>query len=110
VMQRLYHVVLAGEIAGPEEARRQLDALDRDLRAANHKPTPAEERLRDILTRLYGDYARGRLDRPSLTAADRTFLRAELGWFGALALAPAGPGLSGPVLGVAGGCGLAAAF
>src|SRR5262245_24390087 len=88
VTQRLYHVVLAGEVAGAAKALADLNQLTEDLRNYQQPSTKEQDRLRDILRRLYQDYAKGRVDRPSLTEADAHFLHEQLGWFGELALAP----------------------
>src|SRR5262245_25756483 len=108
VNQRLYHVVLAGDVTGAKEALADLDQLTEDLRNYQQPTTKEQDRLRDILRRLYQDYAKGRVDRPSLTEADARFLREQLGWFGELALAPAMP--PGAAVAPAAGAGLAAAL
>jgi membrane protease YdiL (CAAX protease family) len=90
VEQRLRFVVLAGELAGPQRAQEQLDALSRRLDAAGKTMTPAETDVERILRRLYRDYRQRRFQAPSLAAEDKDVLREELGWFGDLALAPAG--------------------
>lgn len=87
--QRLRFVVLAGELAGPDEALVCLDVLNKKLAEHKIELTPTQQRLRDILRRLYTDYDNGRLAAPSLPPADRAFLESEWGWFGNLALAPA---------------------
>jgi membrane protease YdiL (CAAX protease family) len=90
--QRLRFLVLAGELAGPQEAQKQLRELNEKL-AANHvHPTPEETELLDILGRLYDDYAQGRMEAPTVhqDAHAEELLKEELGWFGELALAPAG--------------------
>jgi hypothetical protein len=85
--QRLQFVVLAGELAGPGEALRLLRDLDQ-LPHEDFQPTPAQRQVRDILGRLYRDYAHLRLDAPSVSKAERALLIEQLGWFGDLALAP----------------------
>ncbi len=89
VEQRLRFVVLAGELAGPKEAREQLREWKQ--RAATHgiELTDKQQALCDILDRLYADYERQDHAGPSLTPMERQALRQRLGWFGALALAPA---------------------
>jgi membrane protease YdiL (CAAX protease family) len=89
VEERLRYVVLAGELAGPEEAAKQLHQLESKLASNERVPTPLEELLIDILGRLYHDYAHNRLDAPSTSSDERARLRRNLGWFGSLALAPA---------------------
>jgi membrane protease YdiL (CAAX protease family) len=88
--RRLRFVILAGELAGPTEARVQLHQLDAKLIRAGVQETPEQAALLDDLRRLYADYAAGRLQAPSVTKEQRQRLRRELGWFGELALAPAG--------------------
>jgi membrane protease YdiL (CAAX protease family) len=89
--ERLRFVILAGELAGPEEARKQLDQLE-GLRAEGKvEPTAEQARLAGYLARLYA----ARQQDPTkeagvLTAAERDELRQRLGWYGELALAPAG--------------------
>jgi membrane protease YdiL (CAAX protease family) len=88
VGQRLRFAILAGEVAGPEEAGRRL----RDLRTAIAEDTvkgdPEDVALIRTLGRLYDDYERHHLDGPSISAVERERLRHRLGWFGELALAP----------------------
>jgi membrane protease YdiL (CAAX protease family) len=91
--QRLQFVVLAGELAGPGEALRLLAAYDRIPRDEQFRPTAEQERIREILGRLYRDHAMLHLHAPSVTAGDRALLRERLGWFGQLALAPPGNAL-----------------
>jgi membrane protease YdiL (CAAX protease family) len=90
ISQRLRFVVLAGELQGPAEALKVLDLFDDLIEQKEAQLTPRQDSLRDILGRLYADYQRHRYDAPSLTDEDRLHLRANLGWFGDLALAPAG--------------------
>lgn len=87
--QRLRFVVLAGELAGPEEARRQLNAIQDRLAASSILPTTEQAALMRTLGRLYDDFTAEHYDAPTLTQADRDRLRTDLGWFGELALAPA---------------------
>ncbi|MCI0464104.1 MAG: CPBP family intramembrane metalloprotease [Gemmataceae bacterium] len=89
VSQRLRAMVLAGDMAGPAEALARLRALDEAVERDRVQYTPAQRAVRDILERLYRDYAALRLDAPSVSPQDRAQLRTELDWFGELALAPA---------------------
>jgi membrane protease YdiL (CAAX protease family) len=82
-------IVLTGEIAGPSSAREQLHELDHKLARHGIQLDPTQKRLRDTLDLLYQDYEEGQWDAPSLLRRDREFLQSQLGWFGALALAPA---------------------
>jgi membrane protease YdiL (CAAX protease family) len=88
--QRLRFVVLAGELEGPAEARAQLKQLEDKLPTAGVQVTPEQAALLDVLRRLYEDYQAGRVQAPSVSKDERQQLRADLGWFGELALAPAG--------------------
>jgi membrane protease YdiL (CAAX protease family) len=88
--QRLRYAVLGGDLAGPEEARKQLQQLK--TAAADDKapaPTDAEKDLTAVLQRLYAGYQEGR-GPDALPEKERAELREQLGWFGDLALAPAG--------------------
>jgi membrane protease YdiL (CAAX protease family) len=93
--QRLRYAVLVGELSGPKEALKYLDDLQKEISKQKGKP-PTDVALLGILRRLYRDYERGKFDAPSLRAAERTQLAAKLGWFGDLALAPAGKDKAGP--------------
>jgi membrane protease YdiL (CAAX protease family) len=90
VGQRLRFITLAGELAGPEEALTQLRILGEKLAQQHIELTPPQADLENILRRLYRDYARFLLEAPSVSMAERQRLRAQLGWFGELALAPSG--------------------
>ncbi len=85
VDQRLRYIVLAGELAGPDEALKQIDQLDQ-LVAEEHIPiTPEQRELLSVLTRVYQDQRDGT---DSVSDADREQLRRRLGWTGELALTP----------------------
>lgn len=90
VGQRLRFVVLAGELAGPDEALRTLRGLDQQLREHGVALTRQQAAVREVLGKLYTDYAGGKLEAPSLQRAERERLRRQLGWYGELALAPQG--------------------
>ena len=102
--QRLRFVVLAGELAGPQEALNYLDKLDA-LVAKQGTPYNGQQQFQhDTLRELYGDYRRLRYEAPSVTDSQRAKLREELGWFGQLALVPAGlPGFADAIVAEAGG-------
>jgi membrane protease YdiL (CAAX protease family) len=88
--RRLRYVILLGELAGPNEALDHLHQLNRDLRLGRIALNPEQEAIVTALGRLYRDYSHGRLRAPSVDADERHELHDELGWFGELALAPAG--------------------
>jgi membrane protease YdiL (CAAX protease family) len=89
-VQRLSVAVLAGELGSPVKALEQLAEL-RDEHASNDIAlTVTEEETLKTLNQLYIDYDKDRLDAPSVSPEDKAALRAELGWFGDLALAPPG--------------------
>lgn len=87
---RLCYVVLIGELAGPDAADKKLRELSEKIADSNHVQNKNDLRAMEILGRLYADYEGGRLDAPSVNDEDRANLRATLGWFGNLALAPRG--------------------
>jgi membrane protease YdiL (CAAX protease family) len=89
---RLSHVVLAGELIGPEEALERLDVIETHREEFPSWKFPRQTRLLDILRSVYADYIQGRWSAPSLNADDATLLCNELGWFGSLALSPAEAG------------------
>ena len=90
--QRLRFAVLAGELAGPDEARKRLRELEQVREQGKVLPSEADLELARLLDRLYAGYERepegGRT--PDLSAAEQQELRQRLGWFGDLALAPPG--------------------
>jgi membrane protease YdiL (CAAX protease family) len=90
VDQRWAFIVLVGDLRGPEQALAKLDALDGEITAQHINLDATDSAIEHALRRLYRDFARHDLDAPSVNAADRELLRERLGWFGELALAPAG--------------------
>jgi membrane protease YdiL (CAAX protease family) len=86
--QRLRFIALAGELAGPAEARKQLAELERMWSERQEQPSDEQKTIAVLLERLYLDYEQGEPSAPSLSEADREELRRDLGWFGELALAP----------------------
>ncbi|TMQ33512.1 MAG: hypothetical protein E6K70_12705 [Planctomycetota bacterium] len=90
VEQRLRFIVVAGELVGPDEALQRIKGLRQRLRDNGVELTPKQDELLQALDGLYQDYAHKKFDGPSLTAKERALLRDELGWWGELALTPAG--------------------
>jgi membrane protease YdiL (CAAX protease family) len=90
--ERLRFAILAGELEGPKEASKCLDQTRAALSKKEIRPQPGREEiaLLDVLDRLYSDYTQGRLNAPSVSPQQRQQLVRRLGWFGELALAPAG--------------------
>jgi membrane protease YdiL (CAAX protease family) len=88
--QRLRFVVLAGELKGPAEAREQLRQLNEHYRTARGDPPSEEASTAELLDRVYSL----REEKPeavsTLPEQSRQELRERLGWFGDVALAPAG--------------------
>jgi membrane protease YdiL (CAAX protease family) len=88
--QRLRYAILGGDLMGPAEGRTQLHRL---LEAARETkdltPNAHETHLTEVLDRLYEDYQAGR-GPDALPHEERAQLHNQLGWFGDLALAPAG--------------------
>jgi membrane protease YdiL (CAAX protease family) len=102
--QRLRFVVVAGELKGADEALNTLDEFDKLIARVNEPLTGEQKAQHDILRKLYTDYRRLQLKAPTVTDDDKERLRKDFGWFGDLALAPAGrPGLREPLEAVAGG-------
>jgi membrane protease YdiL (CAAX protease family) len=88
--QRLRFIPLAGELAGPGEALKQLRLLEEKAGGDGVRPSPTEAHLIDIMRRIYTDYTQANWTAASVSRAERLELEAQLGWFGQLALAPAG--------------------
>lgn len=84
---RLRETALTGELAGPGEALQRLDRLDEAANEAD-ETVPEEADARRLMRRLYGDYAKGAWNAPSLTADERQQLVERLGWYGRVALHP----------------------
>ncbi len=79
--QRLRFVILAGELASPAEALKQLKEL-RELAEHNHTTlTEEDQHLADLLDRLY------QKGPEALSEDEQAELREQLGWSGKLALA-----------------------
>jgi membrane protease YdiL (CAAX protease family) len=85
--QRVYFLVLAGELAGPKEVNRYYAEFAPELEK-DADPTWAE--FGRVIDRLYDDYAHGRYEHPWLPEETREKVVNRLGWTGKLALAPAG--------------------
>ncbi len=88
--QRFRYVVVEGELSGPTKAIDLLKELDEKISERGIQLTPNQRAIQTILNRLYRDYANDRWGAPSLSASDRELLQNDLGWFGKLALNPAG--------------------
>ncbi len=88
IEQRLSFIVMAGEMVGPQEALERLDVLDQLLSENHSQLTPSQARVRNILRRLYADYAAGRYATIMVGADDRAYLGERLGWLSELALHP----------------------
>jgi len=88
---RLRFVVLAGELVGPDEAIRQADAVREKMAEQETRVSGRDERVATVLHSLYSDYQQEQWDAPSVESGDQQFLKDELGWYGALALAPERP-------------------
>lgn len=86
--QRLRAIILVGELKNTARAQELLEDLGNLLKAHQPEQTPDQQQCLVILEKLYGDYKQGKMTAPSLTAAERDYLRQSLGWFGELALAP----------------------
>ncbi len=90
--QRLRFAAVAGELAGPTEARLRLRRLEEAREEGKVHPSEADQELARQLDRLYAGYERQPADQrtPDLPEAERQDIRQRLGWFGELALAPPG--------------------
>jgi membrane protease YdiL (CAAX protease family) len=89
--QRLRFVVLAGELKSPDEAREQLQKINRKYREHCGEPPPAEEaETAHVLDHLYAVRIKDPKAAASLPEDEQETLRQRLGWFGDLALTPPG--------------------
>lgn len=89
VENRWRFIAIAGELGGPDAALEDLKKLEDNLARHQIELTPAQQTVRELLGKLYQDYAKEQWEAPSLRPEDRDLLREQLGWFGDLALAPA---------------------
>jgi membrane protease YdiL (CAAX protease family) len=85
--QRVFFLVLAGELSGPPEVRRLYDEFAPALEQEKDKTWV---RLARVVERLYEDYGRQDFEHSWLSNASREELTTHLGWSGKLALAPEG--------------------
>jgi membrane protease YdiL (CAAX protease family) len=84
---RLRLVVLAGELIGPDEALKRLDAVEASLDDREQLADP-QSRTISLLREIYTQYSNQEWGPSSVGENDAAFLQKELGWFGALALTP----------------------
>jgi len=89
VSRRLRAIIVQGELEGAQAAQDLLKDLDQKIASNQVNLSDSEVRLKQILARLYTDYANEKFNAPSVEPSDREYLRQHLGWFGELALAPA---------------------
>ena len=89
---RFRGVVLAGEIEGPEAARALLMRVEVQMSEAGYEPTSEQARLFDDLSRIYAAPTTPGEVPGGLDAEEQESFIGSLGWFGKLALHPAGPG------------------
>jgi membrane protease YdiL (CAAX protease family) len=87
--QRLRFAVVAGELAGPEEAREALEQLEYARHRGEVEARPVSIEAAGKLERLYAGYEK-QPGKPILSENDQEWLRQRMGWFGDLALAPEG--------------------
>jgi membrane protease YdiL (CAAX protease family) len=79
-------------LKGPDEARKQLRQIDERYRALCGDPPAEDAETAQILDRFYAVRAEDPQTAASLPEGEERELRRRLGWFGDLALAPAGGG------------------
>jgi membrane protease YdiL (CAAX protease family) len=88
--ERYCRTILIGELQGYGHALNALSQIERLAARHNRVLTERQQRLGELLRRLFSRYRMGRFDGPGLDAADQSFLIEQLGWSGRLALAPQG--------------------
>jgi len=91
--QRQRIVILHSELGDAGAAAKRLQKLNTLIATEEARDEPLElneqqQRVQEILNKLYPDPEAAEPNRDSLSDDDRDFLRDELGWFGELALAP----------------------
>lgn len=85
---RLCHAILIGEFDSPEAAVDRLADMQTAAEEAGYSATDSQEKLRESLVALYGDYNRQEWTAPSVAEEQRSLLQEKLGWYGELALTP----------------------
>ena len=97
VSQRQRFAVVAGDMRGAPEAVRVLDEAERVLAGRGRGLEGEAREVQEALRALYGDEGVPPAEAAARLGEERrALLRSELGWFGDLALAPAGsPGRDG---------------
>ncbi len=89
--QRLRYAVVAGELAGPARAREALEELETDRRKGELEARDVSIHAARLLRRLYAGYEKDpNSPAVDLSESEQQTLREGLGWFGDLALTPAG--------------------
>lgn len=88
--QRMRFIVLAGELKGPEEAREQLQEIDRKYRQHGGEPSAEDAETARNLDHLYHVRAENPQAVAFLPEDQKQGLRQQLDWFGELALTPPG--------------------
>lgn len=83
--QRLRFVAIAGAMAGSKEAQDALTELEQAVQQDDVTLSDDENRIRDILARIYADYSQGLFQAPSVSREEWDFLETRLGWYGKLA-------------------------
>ncbi|MGI9515900.1 MAG: CPBP family intramembrane glutamic endopeptidase [Pirellulaceae bacterium] len=87
IEQRLCYTILANELEGPDAAQKAVDELERLTKRKGVELDEDQQRLKSILSQIYGDLARGRWP-PNISQDDRQFLGEQLPWYGELAMQP----------------------
>ena len=80
--------ILLNETRGAGAALSHLEDIDRSLDQYRIALTPDQQRISDILRRLFTSYERGGESGGGISGDDKQFLQERLGWSGKLALTP----------------------
>jgi membrane protease YdiL (CAAX protease family) len=89
--QRMRYAILAGEMAGPAEARHYLREIEKERAEGMLEARDVSVEAAGLLDKLYKGYEAGTTDPAAiLDEAQREKLRVGLRWYGELALAPEG--------------------
>ncbi len=80
--------ILLNEVEGADAALSQMKNVERSMDTLALKLTPDQQRLHNILTRLFADYDDGDMSASNVPQSEREFLEERFGWLGTLALTP----------------------